>query len=145
MDCISYKKGYKYQLTATYRLKIGIRPLEHILTTYIDLTPIGWLIIRKGYAWDGPSGPTFDTLNFMRGSLVHDAIYQLIRQGFLSPEYRDIADRLLQDICREDKMCKARAWWVYEGVYFGGKSAADPANKKKVIRAPKGCKYLYHE
>lgn len=140
MDCISYKKGYKYQLTDTYRIKIDIKPLEHILTTYIDLTPIGWLIIRKGYAWDGPSGPTVDTLNFMRGSLVHDALYQLIRQGYLKDEHREPADKLLHKMCKEDKMCRPRAWWVYKGVQIGGKSAADPTNKKKVIRAPKGCK-----
>jgi hypothetical protein len=35
----------------------------------------------KGYAWNGPSGPTLDTRNFMRGSLVHDALYQLMREG----------------------------------------------------------------
>lgn len=140
MDCISYKKGYKYQLIKTYRIKISIKPLEHILTHFIDLTPMGWLVIRKGYAWDGPSGPTFDTANFMRGALIHDACYQLIRQGYLKSKYREPADRLLQKICREDGMNRLRAWYVYQGVHLGGKYAADPANKKKVIKAPKECK-----
>lgn len=140
MDCIKYKKGYKYQLAETYNIKTDIKPSEHILTHFIDLTTNGTLIIRKGYAWDGPSGPTLDTKNFMRGALIHDALFQLMRQGHLSQKYRKFADRLLQKICREDGMNKLRAWYVYQGVHLGGKFAADPANKKQVIKAPKRCK-----
>ena len=75
MDCISYKKGYKYQLTETYKIKVDIKPLEHILTHFIDLTPEGILIIRKGYAWDGCSGPTWDDETNMRAGLIHDSLY----------------------------------------------------------------------
>ena len=53
----------------------------------------GHLIIKRSYAWDGPSGPTIDTKNFMRGSLVHDALYQLMRHEHLSSdEWRAVAD-----------------------------------------------------
>ena len=77
MECIAYKAGYKYQLKAEYVVQIDIKPAALIDIEYLALTPTGALTIRKGYAWDGPSGPTIDTLNFMRGSLVHDALYQL--------------------------------------------------------------------
>jgi hypothetical protein len=140
MECISYKKGYKYQLTADYITDINIKPSEDIDTEYIALTTEGELTIKKGYAWDGPSGPTIDTLNFMRGSLVHDALYQLMRERYLVNDmHRDSVDRLLQEMCKEDGMSSIRAWWVYQGVRFGGGPAADPANRKPVTKAPKSC------
>ena len=66
---------------------------------YLSLTEEGRLEVKRTYAWDGPSGPTIDTRNFMRGSLVHDALYQLIRLEVLPPESRKRADQLLREIC----------------------------------------------
>ncbi len=140
MKCIAYKDGYKYQLKEAYGVEIEIKPSSPIETDYIGLDTEGKLTIAKGYAWDGPSGPTIDTLNFMRGSLVHDALYQLMREGHLDHDvYRETADRILQRICKEDGMCSLRAWWVYQGVRLFADPAADPASKRPVIRAPKGC------
>ena len=53
--------------------------------------------------------------------------------------HREAADRLLQQICKEDGMSSIRAWWVYKGVRIGGGPAADPALNKPLTRAPKGC------
>ena len=140
MERISFKKGYKYQLFENYCTGINIKPDQDVITDYIELTTGGNLIIKKGYAWDGPSGPTIDTLNFMRGSLVHDALYQLMREEHLDKdEHREPADRLLQEMCKNDGMSALRAWLVWHGVQLGGSPAADPANKKQVIRAPKSC------
>ena len=113
MKCITYNGGYKYQLKETYTIAIDIKPRTSIDTEYIDLDTEGNITIREGYAWDGPSGPTIDTLTFMRGSLVHDALYQLMRENHLNhSEYRGPADRVLQKICKEDGMWSLRAWWV---------------------------------
>jgi len=143
MECISYKKGYKYQLVQAYSTAIPIRPVNDIETEYIKLSSAGIIIIEKGYAWDGPSGPTIDTLNFMRGSLVHDALYQLMREREIDNDaYREQADRLLQAMCKEDGMTSIRAWWVYHGVRIGGDPAADPANKKPIVRAPEPCQII---
>jgi Protein of unknown function (DUF1353) len=133
---IAYKAGYKYQLKIDYTCEIEIKHESASVIGYIELDSTGQLLIKAGYAWDGPSGPTIDTLNFMRGSLVHDALYQLIRERHLGSEHRELADRILQRICREDGMSAARAWWVYQGVRFGGGPAADPANERPVIWAP---------
>ena len=138
MEFISYKKDYKYQLHENYSVSIPIVPAVTIDSDYITLTIEGGLIIKKGYAWDGPSGPTIDTLNFMRGSLVHDALYQLMREGGLNKEMnRKPADRLLQQMCKEDGMSSRRAWWVYKGLRLGGGPAASSSHKKAVIKAPK--------
>jgi len=138
MEYIFYKKGYKYQLAEEYSADIPIKPDNDIESDFIVLSHTGNITIKKGYAWDGPSGPTIDTLNFMRGSLVHDALYQLMREEMLDNNtYRESADKLLQQMCREDGMNVIRAWWVYRGIRFGGNPAADPANKKPVVTAPK--------
>lgn len=141
MECIAYKGGYKYQLKEDYVTETRIAPPTPIQTEYIALTSQGRISIKRGYAWDGPSGPTIDTLNFMRGSIVHDALYQLIREGHLEEgKYREPADRLLQEMCIEDGMLKLRAWWVYQGVRLGGGPAVDPAHDKPLTWAPSKCR-----
>ena len=80
------------------------------------------------------------TLTFMRGSLVHDALYQLMQEKYLDLNiHREAADRILQKICKEDGMWSLRAWWVYHAVRLLGKPAANPADKRPVTRAPEGC------
>jgi hypothetical protein len=133
---IQYRAGYEYQLAASYEVGIEIRPPMSIRTEHVALEPDGLLTIRAGYAWDGPSGPAIDTKNFMRGSLVHDALYQLMREGHLGQDLREAADRILQRICREDGMSALRAWWVYQGVRFGGGPSADPLSVNPILVAP---------
>lgn len=139
MDCITYRAGYKYQLAREYVAPIEIRPDRPIQTQYVWLSPSGTLTIKAGYAWDGPSGPAIDTRNFMRGSLIHDALYQLMRGKYLDHDtYREAADSILRRICIEDGMTWLRAWWVYHGVRVGAGPSADPANDKPILWAPRG-------
>lgn len=140
MKCICYRKGYKYQLYEDYENQIPVYPDNDIITDYIELSSKGNLRIKTGYAWDGPSGPTIDTLNFMRGALVHDALYQLMRESKLPPENKEHVDQLLKQTCRKDRMSKFRSWYIYHAVKRFGKPSMDPKNKRKYIGAPKGCK-----
>jgi hypothetical protein len=135
---VYYKGGYKYQLHENYQVSVGIRPDHDITSDYISLDRNGLLVLKKGYAWDGPSGPTVDTDNFIRGSLVHDALYQLMRMNHLSTgDHRKSADEELKRLCLEDGMSSIRAWWVYESVrQFGGR-AASSNNTKPVLAAPR--------
>ncbi len=137
---ITYRNltSYKYQLMEDYTIQIEILPKEDITTLYIDLNTDGLLTIKKNYAWDGPSGPTVDTNDFMRGSLVHDALYQLMRGEYLDISERDKVDRLLQAICKEDGMTAFRAWYVYKGVSLFGKTNAQPKKEEedKLFTAP---------
>lgn len=136
-DQIRYRSGYKYQLVDSYTVTVNVTPSEDIRTDFIELHTDGQLTIKQAYAWDGPSGPTFHTKSFMRGSLVHDALYQLMRQEHLSQEqWRAVADLELKRLCREDGMWKVRAWWVHKAVSVWGKPAASPESRKKVSVAP---------
>lgn len=130
-------RRYKYRLCDDYKIKIEI--LDHTVDTpFISLSPEGELTIRKGYAWDGPSGPTIDTKSFMRGSLVHDALYQLIRTNHIPIGYREYADSLLKVICLEDGMGKFRAWYMHQAVrMFGEKMSIVPMEyNREVYIAP---------
>jgi hypothetical protein len=137
---IKYTDGWKYQLSEDYVCLVTIKPEEDIVTEYIGLNKEGVLFIKEGYAWDGASGPAIDTKNFMRGSLVHDALYQLIRDKRIPADQRDKADRVLQKICEEDGMWKVRAWWVYKAVSAFGKDAAGKGGMHKFLYAPEAPK-----
>lgn len=155
---IRYREGYKYQLASAYRVMIEIYPLPRIATSFIALEPDGLLTISEGYAWDGPSGPAIDTSDLMQASLVHDALYQLMREGHLAYEHREAADRILQRIYSEDAEIVAarqtgwgaplrpllrgvaalRQRWIYAGVRFGGgpSAAPDNDNDNPILTAP---------
>lgn len=136
MKRIVYRSGYKYQLMRTYTIRIPIIPPKPIHTDYISLSRQGDIIVKKGYAWDGPSWPAVDTSDFMRGSLIHDALYQLMREGHLDSVYRAIADCILYRICREDGMILFRAWYVYLGVRLAASSCILEVSNCPILYAP---------
>ena len=132
---IHYYKGLKYQLSRDVLLKTDINGYV-AETNYLSLDEMGWLRIKRGYAWDGASGPTIDTKSSMRGGLVHDALYQLIRLGCLPESHRLFADRELKKTCIKDKMLRLRAnIWFFVLRKFGG-PAAQEDHRRKEYTAP---------
>lgn len=124
---------YKYQLMEDYSMQLDIRPQSDINLAFLSLTTSGLLTIKKDYAWDGPSGPTIDSRNFMRASLVHDALYQLMRLNVLDYQlYRQRVDEYLREICLEDGMSPFRAWYSYQAVRLFGEANARPCNQPEV-------------
>lgn len=97
---LRYKQGYKFWVAEDYVLDIGerIRPVRAGGNSFVELSEAGVLTVRRGYAWDGASGPAIDTENWRTASLVHDALYQLIREGVLVMAHRKAADDLMRDI-----------------------------------------------
>ena len=132
---IHYREGYKYQLAADYSAETGIALGYGVGNHFIFLSATGQLIVKEDYAWDGPSAPAIDTKTFMRGSLEHDALYQLMREGLLPPEFRIVADKRLRTVCLEDGMSSIRAWWVYNGLRIGGGAAIKPRDNE-TLEAP---------
>lgn len=131
MDPIIYYKKrikYKYILHAPYQYKTGIKDV-YFSNDYLLLQLDGILTLASNYTWDGPSGPTIDTRNFMRASLVHDALYQILRE-YPDMEhrkrFRKKADTILCTICREDGMTWMRSTWVYFAVRIFGSCRAKP-------------------
>ncbi len=135
---ICYRADYKYQIANDYSISILIKPKSNIDTDFISLDVHGNLLVKKGYAWDGPSGPVIDNDENMRASLVHDALYQLMRNEYIATRtHRKAADQLFKDICKEDGVSKFWASAYYKALRKYGKPAASPQNKKIAHRAPK--------
>lgn len=127
---------FKYKLERDYEINLPDK-FSHpgIISPFIILVG-NKLRIRAGYRWDGPSGPTLDIPSFMRGSLVHDVLYQLIREQYLSKNLRREADKLLRRHCIEDGMSRIYAYIVYKAVRLFGAKAVDPEGHITVRKAP---------
>jgi hypothetical protein len=101
---MKYKSGYRYKLDEAY--------LQTLPFSAFDCkdVPGGWvsldgskLYIVPGYAWDGAStGLPWTPKKWLRPSLVHDALYQLIREGHLPMERRKNADEVFYQLLREN-------------------------------------------
>lgn len=131
----------KYCLHETFHYELKtIRPNKPIGhrqgSRHITLTLDGLLIIHKGYPWDGASGPTIDTNETMRNSLVHDGLYELFRWGLLDPKWRDEADEELRSIGVEDGMNPLRAQIWEWAVDTFAEDSSTASGKRPVLDAP---------
>ncbi len=131
-------KGYKYRTDEAVLIQTGIKGIS-IKTKFLDLDRNGFLLIRPYYAWDGASGPTWDDDTNYFGTLVHDAFYQLFREGLLDREvWRKYVDQLLRKICIANGMWRIRAHTWYWFVRRFGKKYSYPEDKPRntVYEAP---------
>lgn len=139
---LKYQAGYKYQTRSFFWIQTPlsgnhsrIEDPDNLRSPWVRLTLDGMLEIRAGYAWDGPSGPTIDTKSTMRASLVHDALYQLMRAGMLAQDARDEADKLLFDLLIQDGCWEWRAsLWLWTLRRFAGYAAK--RQNEPVLEAP---------
>lgn len=146
MNRIAYRAGYAYQLARPYEIGLGPPFVGYdIATEFLRLGPEGRLWFAGCYAWNGPSGPAIDTRTIMRASLVHDAIYQMIRLGLLPATLRGPADRIYDRLCREDletahwalkPLLKMRASVHFASLRVFGWGSTDPEAERPVLRAP---------
>lgn len=120
--------AYKYELQQRYEHPepIAIRPAVPIDHPFMTLSTAGALTVEDKYAWDGASGPVPDTPDAMRGSLVHDALYQMLREQLLERDWgrnRQKADAEFRDTCIADGMRPSKATFLYHGLRIFGAPA----------------------
>lgn len=133
---IRYSEGYKYQLEALYACETPVTGtlIEDDLFTLYES---GLLVIRKGFAWDGASGPTFDSKSSMRASLVHDVFCVCMRDGRLSYEkWQDTVNEFFRQQCIEDGMWQWRAGLWHAAVELADAGNPDQGRDRVVLTAP---------
>lgn len=140
MNTLLYRAGYKYQTAAPFEIELPILPPADVSNRFIKLDRKGLLSIREDYSWDGASGVTLDDSTNMRPSLVHDALYQLLRDGLLDAKYRGVADRIFYNLLKKDGMSPERAMIYFQGVSQFGKPYADPRSERPILKAPTNLK-----
>ena len=120
-DIIKESK-YKYYLKEEYNRDIGENFKRIEITSDFICLHNSILTVKKSYAWDELSGPTVDSDDTKDASLVHDALYQLMRECLLPRSLRKAADQLLYDLLIANGVSRIRAWYMYHGVrIFGGR------------------------
>lgn len=98
----------------------------------------GVLTLKPGFCWDGPSGPAMDTPNAMTASGGHDALYWMIREGYLDIDiYRPLADVAYKHWCIWKGMSRFRAGYHYWGVRKFARFAAKLGTQQvEILEAP---------
>lgn len=135
MKYFERNKDYKFELPETETFVVPID--TYVSTDFISLG-MGAMTIKEGYAWDGSSIPlkklarfiTFDKYDpdkyCKEASLVHDALYQLMRSELLNRGNKDYIDRLYESMCIKGGMGKRQAAWRYWAVKTFGHRTLKP-------------------
>ena len=122
---------WKYENAEDVILSTGLKTEHYYNSPFLLMSCNGILTIRPGYRWDGASAIAIDTANIMLPSLVHDALYQLIREGVLKPDDRQRCDKIMYELNIERGMAKIRASSIYYALRAGGAKAT----KSRIISA----------
>jgi len=133
---ITYKKGLKYQIVGEpYIAKTLISGFE-VAIPWIKLERDGTLTLFPGYAWDGSSGPTWDSSKDKQASAEHDAFYKLIRLGHLPHSLKSDIDKRYRDKCIEDGIFPIQANIRYWALRHWGDPSTRPSRRQATYYAP---------
>lgn len=134
---LKYKEGYWYQTLDWQRVQLPFDCPDYEGDGNWVMIRKGWLMTRVGYAWDGASFVMFKWFGTPRAwlvpSLVHDALYQAIREGALGRQYRDDVDRMFYAQLRARGVSWLVALVAYYCVRVGGNFAVRKTNPVREV------------
>lgn len=131
MSKIKYKHGFKFYLAEDFSLRIDDLPDANVLGMYKIQMSHQTLTICKGYMWD----KGFKDKCFIRAQLVQEAMYQLIRLGYLPYEWRKKSNEIYYSLMVEDGVPKPFAWMLKKWADLFGNVASN-GKARKVLFAP---------
>jgi len=129
--------GHKWMLEDQWEFKTDLRIDLPNDVDYLELGSkkaqfygkTGWIILKPGFTWDGPSGPTIDTDNWLKPSAEHDALYAGLKFGVFKDydvtleglklnheQIRKYADDLMYERLVENGVHEFRAGYSWAGV-----------------------------
>jgi hypothetical protein len=137
-NAIEYSSGYAFVLEKEYSLtvQVPLLPTRKVGTRFVSMDKTGLLVVAEGYAWDGASGPMRQSPDIIRPSLVHDALYQLMREDLIDRANRAAADKLLRDMCVEDGSPSWYADAIHLAVQAFGARFVQPGSTHLIMKAP---------
>jgi len=102
---IKFWRGYKYVIAEDFTVQTAI--IGHVVMDNLtSLDEDGCLKVRKGYPWDGNSGPCYDFDSSLKASCVHDVLCDYINMGSLPVELQPMVDQEYYVIATGKGM-----WW----------------------------------
>ncbi len=126
----------KYCLSEDFTCKTPVTG-TYIHDRWFNLYSDGTLTIYAGFCWDGPSGPTFDTKDSLKASMVHDVFCICMRDGRLKYDgWQDTVNLFFKSMCLKDGMPEWRASLWHAGVEFGDAGNPKQGPDRKVHTAP---------
>ena len=133
---IEYKQGYKYQLETDVEFRMPVEFNKFAIAIETDYYKFAYptLTVKRGYAWDGTSGPTPNLKSSKRASLVHDVIYQMIAENGMHYDVREHADQWFSTLLKDDGMWKPLRFIYWLAVHVFGSGPARTINP--IIKAP---------
>ena len=131
MEYSEYKYKFKVEENFSIELPYKIADFEHKYASSKN----GILEIKKGYAWDGASGPVINTKNTLIASLVYDVLYQAMRLNLIKPnsENKTLADKNFFEILKMNGVnsFRSRVWYLAVRL-FGKKSTKSLQDNDKI-------------
>lgn len=131
MKYSEYKYKFKVEENFSIELPYKIPDFVHPYASLKD----GILSIKRGYAWDGASGPIINTRDTLVASLVHDVLYQAMRLNLIKSckENRQIADKNFFEILKMNGVNSIRRKvWYFAVRLFGKKSTIKIQDNDKI-------------
>ena len=138
---------YLYKLKNSIKMDVNlpniVQDKDSLAYRYITLTEDGELRVYHDYCWNGSSVPGkkiwkrfgWNSDKYCKvASLVHDALCQLIRLGYLSMSYKEVVDELYRKMCIAGGMGKKQAniryWFLRK---FGDRYVKKERYPKRII------------
>lgn len=131
MKYTKYKYKFKVEENFSIKLPYKIPDFEHPYASSKDSI----LSVKRGYAWDGASGPIINTRDTLVASLVHDVLYQAMRLNLIksNSENKKIADKIFFEILKMHGVnsIRRKVWYLAVRL-FGKKSTKSLQDNDKI-------------
>ncbi len=134
-DKLHYRRADIFLVDKEYRAITPIKPIQDINTALITLTVGGILIVQPNFDFSA-SRPAINTWDAIRAACEHDAFYWLMKNGFLSKDYREQIDYHFYNRLLEDGMLPHRALYWWRAVRLAGGLVLDSAPPPVLIAPP---------
>jgi hypothetical protein len=113
----------QYRLEEDYDVpyNTGILGYQLNIPMKFALNKAGWMVVKKGFLWDGPSGPAINTVSCMGASLAHDALYGALRKRYIIKSHKKAADKLYRRMLKGAGVGYVRRWYHWAAVAVFGR------------------------